>query len=127
MADIRIDGENANDLACTTVIVVPERALTAAGHIRTLTADQSSQGKHEFHALTQMALVQFEDRELEPIRVDGKIRVTAESETLELDKGLLIGRLLTGRIVLFINSGQPARKFLVVALRFCTRWIRLEL
>jgi hypothetical protein len=124
---IRIDGDKANEMACSTVIVVPEKALTAAGHIRTLSADQSPQGKHEFYALAQMALVQFEDRELEPMTVEGKIRVTAEGGTLELDKGLLIGRLLTGRIVLLIGSCRPARKFLVAALRFCTRWIRLEL
>ena len=124
---IRIDGDSTHDRACTACIAVPEKALTEAGHIRTVTADCSSQRKHELHSLAQMALMQFEDSELVPTTVGGKIRVTTGSETLELDKGLLIGRLLTGEIVLLINSGQPARKFLVAALRFCTRWIRLDL
>ena len=70
--EIRTTGDNAYEAACTVVIVVPEKALTSAGHIRTLTADQSSERKHEFHALAQTALVQFEDRDLEPITVDGE-------------------------------------------------------
>ena len=114
-------------MACITVIAVPEKAFAEAGHIRTFTAAEGPGGKHELHALAQMALLQFEDRELVPSVVGGKIQVKAQGETLELEKGLLIGRLTTGQIVLLINSGQPARKFLVAAFRFCTRWIRLDL
>ena len=124
---IRIDGDSTHDRGCTACIAVPEKALTEAGHVRTLTADCTSQRKYELHSLAQMALMQFEESELVPTAVDGKILVGTGSETLELDKGLLIGRLLTDEIVLLINSGQPARKFLVAALRFCTRWIRLDL
>lgn len=114
-------------MACIAVIAVPEKAFAEPGRIRTLAVAQSPGRKHEFHALAQMALLQFEDRELVPSVVDGKIRVKAQNETLELENGLLIGRLATGQIVLLVNSGQPARKLLVAALRFCTRWIRLDL
>jgi hypothetical protein len=124
---IRIDGDSTHERACTACIAVPEKALTEAGHIRTVTADCSSQRKHELDSLAQMALMQFEDSELVPTTVGGRIQVTTGSEILELDKGLLISRLLTGEIVLLINSGQPARKFLVAAHRFCTRRIRLDL
>jgi hypothetical protein len=124
---INIGVDNTNDMACISVVAVPEKALAEAGHIRTLTTAQNPGQKHEFHALTQTALLQFEDHELVPLPVEGKIRVTAGNETLEFDNALLIGRLLTGQIVLLINSGQAARKFLVAALRFCTRWIRLDL
>jgi hypothetical protein len=124
---IDVGGDTERDMACITVITVSEKALAEPGHIRTLAAAQSPGQKHEFHALAQMALFQFEDRELTPVVVKGKIRVKARSETLELDDGLLVGRLATGQIVLLINSSQRARKFLVAALRFCSRWIRLDL
>ncbi len=119
--------DNPNDVRCTAVIVVPEEALVSPGLIRALTLDKSSGRKHDLYALAQTALLQFEEGVLGPIAVDGKIRVAIDGETLELDSGLLIARLLSGQIAVLINSDQQARRFLVTALRFCTRWIRLDL
>ena len=124
---IRVNGESGNVVVCTAIILVPEKALSQAGHIRALTAGPSTQSKHEFHTMAQTALMQFEDGELPPLSVNGTIEVTGADGNVEFDKGLLIARLPAGNIVLFINTDQSVDKLLKAAYRFCTRWIRLDL
>jgi hypothetical protein len=124
---ILIDLDPSKPIGCTAVIAVSGRALAEAGHIRALTEGRSGQSKYEFHALAQMALIQFEEGQLKPLAVAGTIRVTAGDERMELKEGLLIGRLETGQIVLLLNAGGSARKFLEAAHRFCARWVRLDL
>jgi hypothetical protein len=124
---IRIEGQGIGERVCTVVILVPEKALAEHGFIRTLTVSQTSQSKHEFHALTQTALMLHEDHELIPISVPGAIQVSTADQTVTLGLGVLIGRLSTGEVVVFSNTVQPTRKYLEAAHRFCTRWIRLDL
>jgi hypothetical protein len=124
---IRIDAVGLSAMSSSAVIMVPQKALTEAGFIRTVASNQSTQSKHEFHALAQTALMLFEDRELIPTSVDGVIEVTTDDQTLALDSGLLVGRLVTGDIVALSNADQSARKYLEAAHRFCTRWIRLDI
>ena len=127
--EIRVDAPGAAALVCTLAILVPETALAGEGQIKGLAAVHTSQRKHDFHALAQTALMQIEYGELAPVKVEGSIRVSATDgeEPLELDKGLLIGRLASGEIVLLSNTDEPSRKLLSAALRFFTRWIRLDL
>ena len=124
---IEITFENGQKLACMSVIAVPEIALSEPGHIRTFTAGPSAQSKHEFHALGQMALMQFEDGETTPREIEGDICVSAGDETLRIESGAVICRPESGELAIYINAGRPVRKFLETANRFCTRWIRLDI
>ena len=118
--------ENPPD-PCASAIVVPPKALTEAGHIRTFTVNPGAQSKHEFYALAQTALLQFEDEELQPVRCEHPIRVVTEDEAVEIEEGAVIGRLVDGQVAVWSAGDRPVRKFLEAANRFCTRWIRLDL
>lgn len=112
---------------CVAVILVPETALAEPGHISTFAANQTGQSKHEFYALAQMALIQFEDGELMPMQMAGPISMHFGNETVHVDAGIVICRAMSGELVIYSNTDRPLRKFLEVAHRFCTRWIRLDI
>lgn len=112
---------------CTAVIIVPDIALSEAGHIRCLARDQTGQSKHEFHALAQTAFYQHDDGDLDPVPCTGAVRIHTAGEEIVLESGLLIGRTLDGSLVAISNSGRPLRKLLESANRFCTRWVRLDI
>ena len=114
-------------IACLAVIAIPEIALSEAGHIRAFTTSPLAQSKHEFHALGQMALMQFEDAETIPCEIAGDIRLTAGDETLCIDSGAVVCRPTSGELAIYTNTARPPRKFLETANRFCTRWIRLDI
>ena len=124
---VKIEGGGTDPITGAAVILVPEEALIEAGFIRMLAANQTAQSKHEFQALAQTARMLAEDGELAPTTVKGTLRVSLGDQTLDLDRGLLIVRRPDGDIALLSNSGQPARKYLEAAHRYCTRWIRLDL
>ena len=54
---IIISYDDVNITDCSSVIIVPERALHEAGFIKTLTTHANAHSKHEFHAMAQMALL----------------------------------------------------------------------
>jgi hypothetical protein len=112
---------------CSAVIIVPDTALAQAGHIQCIASGQTGQSKHEFHALSQMALMQVEDHELSPTTIQGKLRIITEDNTVELKNGLLICRLTAGELAVCQNTDRPVRKYLEAAHRFCTRWVRLDI
>lgn len=124
---IRVNGDSGNVIVCTAIILVPEKALSEAGHIRALTAGPTVQSKHEFHTMAQTALMQSEDGELTSTVVNGTLEMTDADGNVEFDKGLVIARLPAGNILLFINTDQSVHNLLKAAHRFCTRWIRLDL
>jgi LAS superfamily LD-carboxypeptidase LdcB len=107
--------------------VVPAKALEEAGRIRLIAVDQTGQSKHEFHALSQTARMQYEDGDLLPIQLDQPIRIGTDEEDLLVEEGLVIIRKENGEIVLLSNAPEPVRKYLEAAHRFCTRWVRLDL
>ena len=121
--------QNSTDppLDCSVLILVPEKALAEAGHIRCLAESQTGQSKHEFHALGQMALIQHEDGELPVRQVAGTLVIDTDDETIELAEGLAICRRRSGALAIVSNAGRSARKYLEAANRFCTRWVRLDI
>lgn len=124
---MNIEGGGIRALSAEAVILVPQQALIEAGFMRLLAADQTGQSKHTFQALAQTALLRFEDRELTPTSVTGTLRVSHGDQTLDLVQGVLIVRLSTGDVGVLTNCGQPIRRYLEAAHRYCTRWIRLDL
>ena len=114
-------------IQCSTVILVPDIALSEAGHIKLLSCNLSPQAKHEFHALAQMAFFRFQDEELEINMATEPIILEWDGENTEVSSGMVICRNLSGGLEVFCHSGEPPRKLLEAALRFCTRWIRLDI
>ena len=114
-------------LKCRTIILVPDLALSEAGHIKMLSENTGPQTKHEFHALAQTALIRFQDKELTITTVTGPMRVEATQGTEYVDSGMAICRDTGGRLHVLAHSGSSNRKRLQTADRFCTRWIRLDL
>ena len=112
---------------CNTVILVPEIALSEAGHIKLLSCNSGPQAKHEFYAVAQMALIQFQDEELDVTTVNGPIRLKWSDEACETSSGMAICRTLSGELEVLAHTNQPWRKLLEAAHRFCTRWIRLDI
>lgn len=112
---------------CSSVIIVPERAVDEAGYIKTLTANALAHSKHEFHAMAQTACYQFQDGELEVVDVYGVITVEWGQEHEQLNAGLVIYRDLHGNFHILVHPGQNKKKLLEAAHRFCTRWVRLDI
>ena len=109
-------------------ITVPEAALSDPSLIRTLTASDASTTKHDLHALSQMALYDFEDGELQPVVVEEgvSVMVRSRSDAVRLERGLVVVRSTAGRPVILVHRGVDAPRLLRQAHRFCTRWIRLD-
>ena len=114
-------------LSCRTVLLVPETALSEAGHIKMFSVNSGPQTKHEFHALAQTALVRFQDRELAITPVTGPIRMDGPEKAKPLLSGMGICRDLDDHLHVLAHEGPSHRKLLQAAHRFCTRWIRLDL
>ncbi len=112
---------------CLAAIVVPEIALSVPGHIRAFSATAGSQSKHSLYALSQMMLIEFEDGELQLRRFQFDLTVTTGVSLLQVDNGIVVVRNLDGRLEVLSNAVKPLRKFIEVANRFCTRWIRLDI
>ena len=112
---------------CSSVIIVPERALTEAGFIKTLTVQAQAHSKHEFHAMAQMAFYQFQDGELAMTEARGSITITWKQEVENLIAGMVIYRDGDGGFHLLVHKGQNSKKLLEAANRFCTRWVRLDI
>ncbi len=117
-------GENIN---CKSVIVIPEMALTDATYIRSFTTVSPVHSKHEFHTLAQIALIEFDDGEIEPQKIVGKISLVAGEEIYDLESGMIICRLASEAFSIYINTDQAPRKYLETANRYCTRWVRLDI
>ncbi len=113
--------------ACAAVILVPDAALDEAGHIKLLSMTDGAHSKHEFYALAQMALMQFEDGELTPQRLDGTLDVQRAEESHELAGGLCIYRGQAGELGVVVTTGGNVRRYLETANRYCTRWVRLDI
>jgi hypothetical protein len=122
---LRFDDVTITD--CSSVIIVPERAVDEAGYIKTLTATAQAHSKHEFHALAQMACFQFQDGELEIATVNGSVIIEWKKEREELHAGLVIYLDFKNNFHVFAHPGQNYKKLLETAHRFCTRWIRLDI
>lgn len=115
------------NLDCDTVILVGAMAIEQDGHITLLSRNIGSQTKHEFYALAQMALIQFQDKELEVNPVEGPIVVAGKNENRQIASGMAICRTGAGELFVFAHGDQPSRRLLDAANRYCTRWVRLDI
>ncbi len=123
---IEVDLSSGERISCRAVIAIPETALDDATYIRSFTTASSVQSKHEFHTLAQIALIQFDDDEIKPHEVDGEINLTVDNEVFVVESGMVICRLESDDLVIYINVGQSPRKYLEMSNRYCTRWVRLD-
>jgi len=114
-------------IECSSAIIIPERAITEAGYIRTMTTNAAPHSKHEFHAMAQIALSRFEDRELGIQTIHGPLTVEWKNEVETITAGLVVVLDLQGNLHLIAYSDQDAKKLLQAAHRFFTRWIRLDI
>lgn len=112
---------------CSSIILVPEIAITEPGYIRTVTVRASAHAKHEFHTMAQMAYFQFQDGELEIVPMEGSLRVSVRGEAEVLVAGLALYRDTEGRFHALMHEGQDGKRLIEAAYRFCTRWIRLDI
>ncbi len=124
---IKISFESGEQVESRAAIVVPEAALADATYIRFFTVDSPAQSKHEFHAMAQIALIQFDDEELVPEKVAGAISLSHDGETFSLESGIMLCRLVSDALVIYINDNRSFRKYLEIAYRYCTRWVRLDI
>ncbi len=112
---------------CSSAIIIPERAITEAGYIRTMTTNADADSKHEFHAMAQIALSRFQDGELDIEAVHRPVTVDWKNEVETVRGGLVIFLDSQGNFHLIAHSGQDAKKLLQAAHRFFTRWVRLDI
>jgi len=112
---------------CSCAIVVPEKAITEHGYIKTFSAAPGAQGKHEFQALAQTAYYLYQDDELDIVPIHDPVSLGQGAEDQSLDAGMLIFRDSGGSIKAVFHEGQPAKKLLEAAHRYCTRWVRLDI
>ena len=122
---IRFDDVVVTD--CTSAIIVPERAVSEAGYIKTLTANANAHSKHEFQAMAQTAYYQYQDDELEVTSVTATLHIELREEVETLAAGVVIYRDTGGEFHILAHAGQNVKKLLEAANRFCTRWVRLDI
>ena len=119
--------EDDTVIECSSAIIIPERAIIEAGHIRTMTKNSTAHSKHTFHAITQIALSRFQDGELEVEAVYGPLTIQWKNEIETMTAGVVVLLDSQGKLHLIGNSGQNVNKLLQSAHRFCTRWVRLDI
>ena len=124
---ITVSGEKVTARQCATVIIVPEIALREAGYIETLTTAEEANAKHEFFAMSQMALFQYEDEELKAELFSSPLVINNGQNEQRLERGLAICRDHQGQLSLLAHDEINLKKLLEAANRFCTRWVRLDI
>ena len=124
---ITIRSADSAVIACRCAIIIPASAVIEAGHIRTLTTDSAAHSKHQFHAMTQIALFQFQEGELEVGAACGPLIIQWKDETETIAAGVVLCLDSQGDLHLVGNPAQNVSKLLQLAHRFCTRWVRLDI
>lgn len=122
---VRFEDDTVTEFS--SAIIIPERAMIEAGHIRTLTTNSTAHSKHEFHAIAQIALSRFQDGDLEVETVDGPFTIKWKNEIETITAGVAVLLDSQRKIHLIGNSVKNVNKLLQSAHRFCTRWIRLDI
>ena len=112
---------------CSSAIIIPERAITEAGYITTMTASAEAHSIHKFHAMAEIALSRFEEGELDIQTVRGPLTVEWKNEVEIITAGVVVFLDSEGNFHLIAHPGQDGKKLLQAAHRFFTRWIRLNI
>jgi hypothetical protein len=124
---IMIRSEDDTMAECSSAIIIPERAIIEAGYIRTVTTNANANSKHEFHAMAQIALSQFQEGELDIEAVHGPLTVEWKNEAETISAGVVVFLDSQGNFRLIGHPDQNVKKLLEVAHRFCSRWVRLDI
>ncbi|MBN1655550.1 MAG: hypothetical protein JXA30_17415 [Deltaproteobacteria bacterium] len=111
---------------CDTAIMIDTRALEADGHIALFSKNSGDHTKHEYYALAQTVLFQFQDGDLTPVAVEGPIALSWKDRGTTVASGIAILRTRDGEVSILSHADQPTRKLLETAYKFCTRWVRLD-
>jgi len=124
---ITVTGEKITVRGCAAVIIVPEIAEREAGYIKTLTTAGDADAKHEFFALAQMVLFQYEDEELKVEPLFSPLSIRHGQDEQRLERGLVICRDHEGGLRLLAHEEMNVKKLLEATHRHCTRWVRLDI
>jgi hypothetical protein len=124
---ITIRSADSAEIVCRCAIIIPDSVLEEPGHIRAMTTDSAAHSKHQFHTLTQIALFELQEGELEVEASSGPLTVHQESETVHVPSGIVLYLDVGGDLHLYGDPTLDARKFLQLAHRYCTRWVRLDI
>ena len=110
-------------------ILVPADAPDSPSKLTALVAGSDASAKHAFYALSQIALLSFEDEEL-PVHLipSGEIMVVKKHETdTPVADGMIILRDTSGEVHVFAHDSVDCHRLLKFAHLHCTRWIRLDI
>jgi hypothetical protein len=83
---------------CDTAIIIDVRALKADGHISMFSKNSGDHTTHEYYALAQMALFQFQDGDLTPVAVEGPIALSWNDCEMTVASGIAILRTSDGEV-----------------------------
>ncbi len=122
------DGENLL-MKADTAILVPADSPDYPDRLTGCVAGSEADAKHTYHALSQIALYDYEDKvlEVETIQPGHPLRACNKGSDSSLDKGLIIVRDMSGKIRILAHRGVGVYDLLKFAHRHCTRWIRLDI
>ena len=111
------------------VILVPNFAAELNEKTVVMVAGSDAQAKHAVHALAEMALLDFEDEELEMETLSEGSTVVAKFKDCEefMGVGIVIARDEEGKTRLFGHEEADVYRLLKFAHRYCTRWVRLDI
>jgi len=119
--------EDGTITECSNAIIIPEKAMVEAGYIKTLTTNSTAHSKHEFQAITNMALFKFQENELGLKTFNGPFTIQCKNEIETVTAGVLVLLDSQGDLHIIGSPGQNVNKLLQLAHRFCTRWVRLDI
>lgn len=122
------DGDTVNFRA-ETAIMVPLDSIHYPDKLGGLTTGSRSDAKHTFHALSQIALYDFEDENLylEQVPEGRTLRIKDDNCDVRIEQGLLILRDLDGKVFVVAHDHVDVYRLLKFAHRQCTRWVRLDI
>jgi hypothetical protein len=110
-------------------ILVPMDAPEMNEKMAMVIAGSSANAKHTFHALSEIALIDYEDHELvAELFPDGvSLSVAKGDDCMHVDFGIVIARDGQGKTRLFAHEGVDVYRLIKFAHRHCTRWVRLDI
>jgi len=126
--NIRVD-ENP-PLIADLALIVPFDAPTYPNTVVGLCAVGESEAKLNFHALSQIALVDFEDGVIEPLTIPQgtPVHFWREGERPDaLREGVVIARDMDGKIHIITHDTADTMRLVRFANRYCTRQVRLDI
>ena len=112
-----------------SAIVVPLDAIHYPNKVAGYTTVNKSDAKHTFQALSQIALFDFEENNIDVETVPEGVQITLHDPScnVPIDQGILITRDQDGKVHILAHDHVDTYRLLKFAHRHCTRWIRLDI